>query len=199
MDLETFYHKINKSILLISICAKDKELVKVIKSCRLKPINAFGKGFVFTTKLYNKWIDEFGNALNIDKKQQSIILNDKENEDLTVKTDLFFGVSLKYTIENGHSVLFMRCEDISILSIYGKDEYLRTFIVTPEFKRISPLIMGIETTKQFLLNIDKPYTVILENVDCIISKSIECITFPLFIERFRYDTLPIEVRSIIDR
>lgn len=140
IDLEKFYQKIDKSILLVSAFIGNKILENIIRSCRLKPYSLFSETMGQRTNLERHWVDEYGNSLTIDDTKIKIVLNDLTIEKNTeISTDLFWGRNITYFVDTGKKVYI--CDDI--ISMYGEDEYLRSFVFEERWVSISPLILGM--------------------------------------------------------
>lgn len=161
-DLENLYNKIEGHILLIGAYTNDASLIKIIKSCRLKPYSIFTNGFIPGTRFEKHWVDEFGNSLLFDNKTSRIIMNDTHIIDHTkISTDLFFGNSINATAKNSKFALVARGKhfekDIYVVALYGQDEYLRAFIYNGKWSRISPLLLGLDALRELFKNIDSPW------------------------------------------
>jgi hypothetical protein len=140
-DLEKFYRNIDGSIKLIAAWIENNTLEKIIKSCRLKPYSVFTKKIKTETRLEKYWVDEYGNSLVISNENINVILNDLAIEkDIKISTDLFYGCSIEYFIDNGKIFLIID----NIISILGEDQYLRSFIFDERWISVSPLILGID-------------------------------------------------------
>ena len=182
IDIETFYDKIRLSLVDAKVHAKIDNMPAIIRACRLKPDEVFRKGFAFKRMLYKKWYDEFCNSIHIDNGVKLTI------GDLAAHkccTDLFYGNSIKTIAKNSKSALFATGTDVAgngfyLISFYGIDEYIRTFILDKyTWVRASPLMMGIKTLEIFLANVDKVRIKELDKneLDFVISFNInKCIT-----------------------
>jgi hypothetical protein len=155
LNLEHVHAKLYKQILLTESYTECKGLEFIIKSCRLKPLQ-----YIENKKpniiLYRKWIDEFGNTLNIVKNKR---INIKYN-DLSIKrkslscTDLYYGLSidkiakiskLVYICAGTEEDFYQPCYMITFL---GLDNYLRTYMyLYDEWEQISPLCLGLKNLK----------------------------------------------------
>lgn len=161
IDIEKFYNKIEGYPALIAAYNHNELLPKIIRSCRLKPHSAFENDFEFTTKLDNIWVDEFGNSLSIEPNDIRLKLNDLTlNKNTRNSTDLFYGNSIKTTGKNSKFALLaagtdlLSDDDFYLVSFYGVDEYLRTFIFTSSvWTRVSPLMMGVKTLHKFFTSL----------------------------------------------
>lgn len=146
VDLEKFYGKIDGSIKLIAAWSEDKTLEQIIRSCRLKPYSLFTR-MEYGTNLEKHWVDEYGNSLIVEEKNVQIVSNDLSIEkDTRISTDLFYGRNIEYFIETGKSALIT----YNIVSIYGDDQYLRSFVFDEQrWVNISPLMIGIDVLRDF--------------------------------------------------
>lgn len=156
-DLEHFYHKINNKLSLIKPFTGDEVLVKIIKSCRLKPYSVFDNTYQLKASFEEHWVDEFGNSLKFQHRIPHIILNDIElSENTKISTDLFFGNSIQKIKANSKFVLIVDGllfnKPIHFIFFYGKDEYIRSFMFRTKWIRISPITMGIKALHIFFKN-----------------------------------------------
>jgi hypothetical protein len=187
LDLENLYSKIKGHIDLVGAHIEDPILIKIIKSCRLKPYSIFNKGFRFDTKYENHWVDEFGNSLKLINKQIKILLNDTEIINKTnISTDLFFGNSIAMTIKNSKFAFIMQGEylgkDIYFVALYGQDEYFRCFIHSKKWYRISPLLLGTNSLHEIYKYIDsvRVNEISKDRLDFVIPLDVKrCITTPI--------------------
>lgn len=159
-DLEKLYTKINGSINLASAFTGNEYLIKIIKSCRLKPYSIFTETFKPGTRLENHWVDEFGNSLKFENKLYKILMDDPSLLDSTkISTDLFGCNSINKIAKESKTALITRCKhnekDICFAAFYGQDEYLRAFMFYNKWNRISPLLLGMNTLQTFFNKIDK--------------------------------------------
>lgn len=150
IDLENLYNRIEGHILLAGAYIQNPILVKIIKSCRLKPYSIFTGDFKPGTRFEKHWVDEFGNSLKFVGTETHIVLSDTEIMDKTkVSTDLFFGNSIKTTAENSKFALIASGkyfdEKLYLVALYGQDEYFRAFVHNKKWSRISPLLLGMNT------------------------------------------------------
>jgi hypothetical protein len=158
-DIETLYNKIDGRINLIGSYIGDPELLpKIIKSCRLKPYSIFSGNHQSKTVFEHHWVDEFGNSLKIEDKTLKIVMNDIQiNKNTKISTDLFFGYSIDRVAKNSKCVLVINGEFFDepcyCAVFYGKDEFLRSFFWYKELTKISPLLLGINTLREFFKNI----------------------------------------------
>jgi hypothetical protein len=166
IDIETFYSKTVGHMNVAGTFVNNPTLPKIIRSCRLKPSSVFDPNFQFSAKLEKHWVDEFGNSVYLDSGHTKIIMGDIGiNADSKNCTDLFYGNAIK-TISENSKVAFIASGtnilsggDLFLVSFYGVDEYIRTFIFTQSrWIRVSPLTMGINTLTLFFNNVNKQIT-----------------------------------------
>lgn len=159
IDLETFYKRISGHVKLVGDFLERREISSIIKMCRMKPYSLFTGELPSKTKLEKYWVDEFGNSLFLEDKNIFIFMNDTELEhNTTVSTDLFSN-NWNFIIENCKSVCLMHGsyfdKDIKIITFYGNDEYLRSFILYgEECNRISSLLLGTNSLCEILKHLN---------------------------------------------
>jgi|SRR6185436_10341190 len=158
-SLEKFYLQIHKAIVLAAAFTEIPELVFIIKSCRLKPLELFGEQRKkYNLKLYKEWFDEFGNSLNIVKnKRIKIIYNDLKirNNGILTSTDLYFGLSIDKILsfsKIAHFIIGIN-EDTKktyiMVTFLGVDNYLRSYIYDDsKWNNNSPLLLGLKRLKR---------------------------------------------------
>lgn len=161
-DLENLYTKIDGHILLVAAYHQDQNLIKLIRSSRLKPYTIFTGDFQPGTRFEKHWVDEFGNSLKFEDKTTRIVLNNTQiSENTKVSTDLFFGASIKETAKNSKFALIANGrhfeQDVHLVALYGKDEYLRIFFHKTRWDRISPLMLGLNTLNEMFKNLGNPW------------------------------------------
>jgi hypothetical protein len=108
----------------------------------MKPIEiVIDERFDFSTHMVNEWIDEFGFVLMVEKAKWSIeFTNDYE----LISTDLFFGRSLRDTLNISRTILVKTEKNSSFIVCYGRDEFMRAFRVDDAgVSRIAPLSIGV--------------------------------------------------------
>ena len=162
-DLESLYTKIDGHILLIAAYTQDQSLIKIIRSCRLKPYSVFTKDFQPGTRFERHWVDEFGNSLQFEGATPRILLNNTQiSENTKISTDLFYGASINTTAENSKFAFIVGGKhfekDFYIVAFYGQDEYLRAFVYNKKWTRISPLLLGLNTLRELFRNVGKRMT-----------------------------------------
>src|SRR5271165_1274474 len=158
-DLETLYNRIDGRINLVGTYVGDIDLMpKIIRSCRLKPYSIFSGDFQSKIVFEEHWVDEFGNSLKIENKIPKIVMNDTQiNKNTKISTDLFFGNSINTIAKNSKCVFIINGEidkNCYFVSFYGKDDYLRSFFFYEKLARVSPLLLGINTMREFFRNIN---------------------------------------------
>lgn len=157
-DLENLYIKIDGHIRLVGAYTQNDNLVKIIKSCRLKPYSIFTNDFQPGTRFEKHWVDEFGNSLKFKNSDPYIVFNDTQiMENTKIGTDLFFGRSVRTTAQSSNFALVVSGnfldKNLYMVALYGKDEYLRVFIHDGEWRKISPLTLGLKTLQQLFNNL----------------------------------------------
>ena len=156
-ELSVFYKSINRKLKIISAYLQDEEIEWIIKTCRFKPINSFGKNYIPSKLIMEKkWIDEWSNSLSIENEKIKIILNDNELKIKQISTDLFIGRNPIELLKISKLIIIAINKDINLISLLGKDNFLRTFII--ENNRInncqSPIIMGLDLLRAGAIMID---------------------------------------------
>lgn len=172
INLENYYSKINKKILLAEAYTEQPTLGFIIKMCRLKPAE-------YSTKLCleRKWIDEYGNSLNILKnKKIRIVENDLTiDKNNLVCTDLYSELPLSKISKVSKLVYVLSGkdedfqEDYLIISFLGIDNYLRTYyLYNGQFELCSPLNLGTKVLKFIVENKDIKYFIESNNKDFVL-------------------------------
>lgn len=162
LSIEEIYSKLDKQIKLAEGYAEIKNLSFIIKSCRLKPYD-----YVYGEKsrnivLYKKWIDEFGNSLNLIKSNKiKVVMGDRSISKDSITTDLYYGLSLNKIAKI--SKLIYCCygkdedtqQDCCIISFLGVDNYFRSYLyLYGEWKQVSTLMIGINNLKLLVNSLD---------------------------------------------
>jgi hypothetical protein len=150
-SIEKFHIKINDAIELVNIFCECKDLSFIIKACRLKPYEYIFKKYQWRFAQYKWWFDEFDNSLEITKdKKVKFIYNDlKLDKTKIVCSDLYDGLSFEKLFKICRCFYFVIGtdedfgKDCAILSFYGIDEHLRSFLLyDDEWVKVSPLLLG---------------------------------------------------------
>lgn len=167
--INEFYYKIKKHIALYKAYSGIKNLDFIIKACRLKPLYILIAKRIPRTRLFDLWIDEFGNSFWIGsfkrhkketkhweyyvRKSDSKITEDIWGSHLS--TDLYLGLDIKSIAKISKSCyLFIGktekdYKDHFIVSFLGIDGYLRTFsYLNKEWKLIPTLHLGGSAVKR---------------------------------------------------
>lgn len=145
IDIETLYGKIKPAIETACSYIGNKDLDKLIISCRLKPISCFDN------KCKNKslivwWVDEFGNSMMLVDNKISTILRDKNIKHNTqISTDLFCCRSIIDTMAISKSLVLVD----DVIMFYGQDEYFRCFNKN-NCARVSALEIDTDTIFEIL-------------------------------------------------
>lgn len=162
IGIDTFYHKINKHILLAESYTEIKNLSFIIKSCRLKPSTILETND-YELKLHNDWQDEFYNCLNILDKKIKINYNEIKSKPITT-TDLYYGLSLRKVYLLSKLMFYYVGQDLEtqdnflFISMLGIDNFWRTYYVqNNELFNCSPLLMGTRLLKKISDNLDIKY------------------------------------------
>jgi|ERR1019366_538991 hypothetical protein len=183
IDLETFYSKrINGHIKVVGDYLEKKCISDIIKLCRMKPYSLWTKELKTKTAVEKHWVDEFGNSLVIDKDTKiiSILINDTTLEfDTTVSTDLFYN-NWPWIVENCKSICLVAGnyfdKRIEIITFYGEDEYLRSFLIYDgERSRVSSLMLGIKSLEELIKYFGKFALTEIDSgcLDCVIGMKVE--------------------------
>lgn len=156
LSINSFFGRINKLVLLTEAYTEIKDLVFIIKACRLKPLAL--RDFAIT--LRKQWIDEYGNSLNIIKgKRIKIIENDLSiDRDKLVCTDMYHGLTLT-KIAKMSKMVYICCgydeQPYYMVSFLGLDNYLRTYLYYDfQWQQVSSLILGMRVLKFIAQNQD---------------------------------------------
>lgn len=154
-DLETIYSKLKSKIGAVGGYCDDKEIPKIIRASRLRPIEVFEKTFSFTDPrkdIMRIWVDEYGNKVEFIGKDLVIKLNRTDLPSyMLVKSDLFHGHNLERVKSN--SLVYMSFAlsifdyETEAVIFYGKDEYFRAFFFDGEWEKVSPLIFGVDALR----------------------------------------------------
>lgn len=153
LNLEHFYAKLDKPLALAESYSECSGLEFIIKACRLKP-QVYLEERSPNIILYRKWIDEFGNSLNILKKRRVKITYNDLSIDNVACTDLYYGLTLDkvasisklaYICAGSEEDNYQPCYFLTFLGI---DNYFRTYMyLYDEWQQVSPLHLGMENLK----------------------------------------------------
>lgn len=142
-DIHSFLDKIDNQIKLISAYSENKHLYHLIKYCRLKPLSGFKQKFNFKAiELENKWFDEFGHTLDIQKDNIHLRFDDPElNDKDLINTDWLHGINLKKILNHSRFAILCVYENSYYLMCFGEDNFFRLF---KDKQIISPLHFGLD-------------------------------------------------------
>lgn len=172
-SLERFHFNIDRSIRLVESYAEIKELPFILKSCRMKPYSIFYDKELPRLKLYRYWFDEFGNSLYITKRKRiKLIYNDLllRRKDI-ICTDLYYGLSLNKLVKISKllHIVIGKNEDNQnyylMITFYGIDGYLRSYLYDGEWKQVSPFMLGMKRLKNIYKYVDIKYFHQLKNLE----------------------------------
>jgi hypothetical protein len=156
-NLESLYITIRKSILLTESFTEFMHLARIIKMCRLKPYDYLLKRDERII-LYNQWIDEYGNSLNLINKNINIIYGDLNITNHNC-TDIYYGLSINKIIKFAKLtyISYGLDEDLhtpcTLISFLGTDEYLRTYMYMYDtWTQVSPLMIGLLNLQNIAAN-----------------------------------------------
>ena len=196
LNLDSFFYKIRKSIILAESYSEIKNLSSIIKMCRLKPHELlYDPPEYYSIKLFRKWVDEFNNLLIINEKKKVVInYNQLELSSNQFRcSDLYYGIGINKTLKMSKIMYFAygkSHDDIFIiLNLLGVDNYLRCFVYYDgEWNYQSPLLVGFDRLKSISENMDIKYFKTLKNkknymIPCDIER--EYITYLPYHEDFR--------------
>lgn len=149
-DFDSYSKRIDKYAKLVSSYLEDDYYYKLIKVCRLKPYEKIKVNSKL--KLINHWVDEFGNSLLIDKKNVSILIGDiKLFQDIKIKTDIMFNMSIEEVKNNSRALYFGVAEHYYELCFRGADNYLRSYMAFDnELQVISSLLFDRKIIEEIL-------------------------------------------------
>jgi len=172
-SLERFYFNIDRAIRLAQSYSEIKELMFILKSCRMKPYSIFYEKEIPRLKLYRHWFDEFGNSLYITKRKRiKTVYNDlllRKRE--IVCTDLYYGLSLDKIVKLSKIIHLVigKNEDTHeyylMITFYGIDGYLRSYLYDGEWKQASPFMLGMKRLKNIHKHSDVKYFHQLKNLE----------------------------------
>ncbi len=169
INLDRFYHKINKHVLLTESYTEIKNLSFIIKSCRLKPKSIL-VNHNYDLVLHNYWVDEFNNSLTIKNKKIKVSYNNLDFLFPVSTTDLYYGLSLDkiYKISKLLYIYSAKIEgtydNFLLVSFLGIDNYWRTYYVYDgEISNCSPLILGFNTLREISDNLDVKYFIDIQS------------------------------------
>ena len=158
-NIDLYLNKLEKNILLVEKFTELRELYTVIKFCRLKPLE-FLETNNYKIKLFNTWVDEFGNSICIRKnKKIETTLNNISAFKYKKTTDLYYGISLEKINKISKNSLIIKYIDEDdnenfLLSFLCIDNYIRSYHIDGEIcEQISPLYAGINNLRKFAKNL----------------------------------------------
>ena len=166
VSLEEFYKKLYKSIRYIAAYLEDKQLIFLIKGCRMKPCSIMYDSFNYKRKLHMNWFDEFGSSIEV-RKNKSVCakLNDLTlDRSKIINTDLYSNLNIKEIARMSKFVfLAVGKDDIGNgchwIIFLGKDNYFRTYMyLEGEWMKASTLNLGVKTIKRIILYAGKNKT-----------------------------------------
>lgn len=165
LSLDHVYANLYKQILLAESYTEFTGLGFIIKSCRLKPLE-YVKKRSNNIILYRRWIDEFGNSLNIVKnKRIRITYNDLSiKKDHLPCTDLYYGLSID-KVASISRLAFICCgieddyyQPCYMVAFLGIDGYLRNYMyLYGEWVQVSPLCLRMNNLKKIANKLDIKY------------------------------------------
>lgn len=154
-DLSAFYKLINRKLKIVSAYLQDEEIEWIIKACRFKPINSFFKNYSHSKILLEKkWVDEWNNSLIIENNEVKLIINDLELNIEQISTDLYYGRNPIEILKNSKlisiAITKRNDESIDIITMLGRDNFLRTFIIENNEinNSFSPVVMGLDLLRK---------------------------------------------------
>ena len=159
-DLQHYYAKYSKSVLLAEGFTEFKGLSFIIKACRLKAINHFFEKRD-NNNLKLDWFDEFGNTLHIRKTKKIKIFygNTDININKIISTDFYYGLSLAKVVKMSNLAFIMTGvdddfhEDFFLITLLGMDSYLRSYLyMYGDLQQVSPLIIGMQNLQMIYNN-----------------------------------------------
>lgn len=153
LSVETFQIIFDKQITLTSAYTDNTSTAFIIKSCRLKPYDIIFSEYSEKIKLYNKWIDEYGNYLEITNKKKILIkLNDLSiDKSKITSSDIYENLPIDKIAKVSKFIFSLiakdedNLEDHVILSFLGIDGFLRTYcLIYGEWSKIPSLYLGYD-------------------------------------------------------
>jgi hypothetical protein len=164
-NIDRWYEKYHKHILLAQAFTETKELSFIIKGCRLKPLDIINRSKGEELVLHNQWADEFRNLLVIENKKVKLYYNQLSLlEEKTICTDIYYGLPI-YKISKISKLLyiFSGIEDIDnspciYLCFLGIDNYLRCYLyMYQEWQQVSCFYLGLDNLKLIANHADIKY------------------------------------------
>jgi len=137
---------IQKRINFLCSYLEDKSIDFIFNSCNIRPLERPNSKLI----LNKHWIDDFNNSIIINKPP-TIIYND-----LSVKssiTDPYRNLSIDKIIKISKLGHFIN-EEIPILTFYGLDNKLRSYILEDQWNITSTLIIGFSNIKYISNNLN---------------------------------------------
>ncbi len=152
-----FYYKIYRQLNLIESYSEIKNIDKIIRMCRLKPLDYQKAVKIDNLFFYRTWFDELGSSVCFNETKGFLIkLNDLNiNHNKMTCTDLYYGLDLYQIKKISKLALFTigKDEDLNqdfcIISYLGIDNFLRTYLyMYHEWNPISSLILGLDNLQE---------------------------------------------------
>jgi hypothetical protein len=172
--LEEYYDIFYKFILIAQAYSEIPELSFIIKSCR------FRSNIILTSEsritAHKKWIDDWGNSINLSKNKIKVIFNDLLiNKENLFSTDLYSGLDLERVIKIS-TLAFIglgRDDDLNknccLLSFFGIDRFFRTFLLLyDEWKKVAPILIGVHNLRKIYENLDLKNYIQIKNKENIL-------------------------------
>ena len=161
LNLDYYYSEIENKLNVISAYTENKNSDLILKICRFKPYPITPKSFL-TKSFYKKWIDEYGNSIEIKNKRLNIVINDLSiNSDNIISTDLYKGLGTEKIIKISKLMYIFKGKEIDfgtdhyILSLLGLDNYLRTYsYLYGEWHEIPSIYLGLQNLNFIINNSD---------------------------------------------
>ena len=161
-SLERIHARLNDSIQLTSIFCDATEIPFIIRACRLKPYDHMFRKYNYRFATPKWWFDEFSCSMEIIGKPgvPTFVYNDMRlDRDRIVCTDLYYGLDFTRLLKICKCFFFSIGRDeenkeYALLSFYGIDQYLRTFLYDDGWKQVSSLMLGRNALKFIEKNLD---------------------------------------------
>lgn len=149
---EEIYAKLEKCINLAKGYTEYKYFDKLVKACRLKPVDYLNGNLIDikNTILYRKWVDEFGTSISFKKKKMEILVNDLDANIVCTDNYRLLNISNVAKISSCAYLLRSKLEDVSYIIFHGIDGYFRAFMYFDNWAAVSPLLFGLKHSERIL-------------------------------------------------
>ena len=150
--------KIDKHKKLVAAYMEDEFYYKFLNSCVLFPDKIDNK-HNYKIRLETKWIDQFGNSLNIEDKKAKIIIGDISlTNKKRIKSDIYYLLPINEMIKKSKLMYLMfgkiNKRDYKEILLLGNDGILRGFLMAYGLtNKVSPLYFDMDVIRLMLENL----------------------------------------------